>query len=56
MFGTLVIQLPSDYEGGMLRVRHRGEELTFDYSGLKGIMDFNYMLPFMPIVSMSFAR
>lgn len=42
MFGTLVIQLPSDYEGGMLRVRHRGEELTFDYSGLKGIMDFNY--------------
>ena len=42
MFGTLVVQLPSEYDGGMLRVRHRKEELTFDFSGLKGVTDYNY--------------
>ena len=42
MFGTLVIQLPSDYDGGELRVRHRNEEQIFDYSGPKGVTDCNY--------------
>ena len=32
MFGTLVIQLPSDYKGGQLVVFHQGEKKTFDYS------------------------
>jgi hypothetical protein len=30
MFGTLVIALPSAHEGGCLRVRHLGEEVTID--------------------------
>ena len=42
MFGTLVIQLPSDYDGGELRVRHHKEEQIFDYSGLQGISKFHY--------------
>ncbi len=42
MFGTLVIQLPSDYEGGTLRVYHRGEELTFDFSHVRGGMGCHY--------------
>ena len=42
MFGTLVIQLPSDYDGGELRVRHRNEEQIFDFSGSKGVTDYNY--------------
>ena len=42
MFGTLVIQLPSDYDGGELRVRHRKEEQIFDFSGSKGVADYNY--------------
>ena len=42
MFGTLVIQLPSDYDGGELRVRHRDEEEIFDFSGSKGVNDYNY--------------
>ena len=32
MFGTLVIQLPSDYKGGQLVVHHQGEKKTFDFS------------------------
>ena len=42
MFGTLVLQLPSDYEGGLLRVCHSGEEQIFDFSGLNGISGFHY--------------
>ena len=42
MFGTLVIQLPSDYGGGELRVRHRNEEQKFGFSGLQGITNYNY--------------
>ena len=42
MFGTLVIQLPSDYDGGELRVRHRNEEQIFNFSGSKGVADCNY--------------
>ena len=32
MFGTLVIQLPSDYSGGKLIVYHHGKKSEFDYS------------------------
>ena len=42
MFGTMVVQLPSDYDGGVLRVCHHGEEMTFDFSGLKGMTGFHY--------------
>jgi len=33
MFGTLVIQLPSDYEGGQLTVTHNGKETEFSFGG-----------------------
>ena len=33
MFGTLVIQLPSDYEGGELMVFHQGKETQFKFCG-----------------------
>ena len=42
MFGTMVVQLPSDYDGGVLRVCHHGKEMTFDFSGLKGMTGFHY--------------
>ena len=38
----MMVQLPSDYDGGVLRVCHRGEEMTFDFSGLKGMTGFHY--------------
>ena len=41
MFGTLVIQLPSDYSGGELIVKHRGEEKVFSFSGLQGSTNFH---------------
>ena len=34
MFGTLVIQLPSNYTGGKLIIYHQGKKSEFDYSGL----------------------
>ena len=42
MFGTLIVQLPSAYEGGQLRVKHAKKEHTFDFSGLKGSTGFHY--------------
>ena len=33
MFGTLVIQLPSNYEGGQLTVCHQGKEIEFNFGG-----------------------
>lgn len=42
MFGTLVIQLPSNYKGGQLVVRHQGKKETFDFSGIKGSTGFHY--------------
>ena len=42
MFGTMVVQLPSDYDGGVLRVCHHGEEMRFDFSGLNGMTEFHY--------------
>ena len=43
MFGTLIVQLPSAYEGGQLRVKHAKKEHTFDFSGLKGSTGFHYV-------------
>ncbi|KAK8859871.1 oxidoreductase 2OG-Fe(II) oxygenase family protein [Apiospora arundinis] len=31
-FGSLVVCLPVEHEGGQLKVRHKGEEMTFDWS------------------------
>ncbi|KAH8810964.1 hypothetical protein F5884DRAFT_749366 [Xylogone sp. PMI_703] len=31
-FGSLVVCLPVDHEGGQLQVRHKGSEMTFDWS------------------------
>ena len=42
MFGTLVIQLPSDCSGGELIVKHRGEEKVFSFSGLQGSTNFHF--------------
>ena len=42
MFGTLVVQLPSDYTGGQLLVTHHGKEETFDFSGLQGCITCHY--------------
>ena len=42
MFGTLIILLPSQYEGGQLQVKHAGSEHTFDFSSLIGSTCFNY--------------
>ena len=36
MFGTLVIQLPSDYSGGKIIVYHHRKKSEFDYSGPSG--------------------
>jgi hypothetical protein len=36
MVATLVIMLPSSYQGGELVVRHDGQEQTIDFSGAKG--------------------
>ena len=43
MFGTLIVQLPSEYEGGQLRVKHAKKEHVFDFSGLKGSTGFHCM-------------
>jgi hypothetical protein len=32
-FGSLVVCLPCEHEGGQLVVRHQGQEMTFDWSG-----------------------
>jgi hypothetical protein len=42
MFGTLVVQLPSDYSGGQLVVSHGGNDKVFDFSGIKGCTNFHY--------------
>ncbi len=42
MFGTLVVQLPSDYSGGQLVVSHCGNDKVFDFSGIKGCTNFHY--------------
>ena len=42
MFGTLVVQLPSDYSGGELVVTHGGKDKVFNFNGLKGCTNFHY--------------
>ena len=42
MFGTLVIQLPSNYSGGQLIVYHHSKSMEFDFSGLAGCNNFHY--------------
>ena len=42
MFGTLVIQLPSNYSGGELTVHHRSKEESFNFSGTGGCTNFFY--------------
>ena len=40
MFVTMVVQLPSDYDGGVLCVCHNGE-MMFNFSWLKGMIVFH---------------
>jgi hypothetical protein len=42
MFGTLIVQLPSNYGGGKLVVSHGGNDKVFDFSGIKGCTNFHY--------------
>lgn len=42
MFGTLVIQLPSNYSGGQLTIYHRSKNTVFDFSGPMGCSNFHY--------------
>ena len=56
MFGTLVIQLPSDFEGGQLNVCHQGKQTTFDFSGIEGMVSFHYAAFYADCVSMSSAK
>ena len=42
MFGTLIVQLPSEYNGGDLVVTHGGQEKVFSFNGLKGCTNYHY--------------
>ena len=42
MFGTLIVQLPSVYDGGQLVVKHLTEKKEFDFSGSDNSSDFHY--------------
>ena len=42
MFGTLVIQLPSNYTGGEVAVYHQSKSMKFDFGGLVGCNNFHY--------------
>ena len=42
MFGTMVVQLPSDYEGGELLVRLRNKHVMYNFSGTEGSMGFHF--------------
>lgn len=43
MFGTLIISLPSAYEGGYLLIRHAGEEKKIDFSVNSSWRDFQHV-------------
>ena len=43
MFGTLIIQLPSNYEGGQLIVHHQAKSKAFDFGGQAGSCNFHYI-------------
>ena len=42
MFGTLVVQLPSDYEGGQLTVFHQGKETEYSFGGPEACYNFYF--------------
>ncbi len=42
MFGSLVIGLPSHYEGGELLIYFDGEKVTADFSGPESVFSINY--------------
>ena len=42
MFGTMVVQLPSDYEGGELLVRFRNKHDMYNFSGTEGSWGFHF--------------
>jgi len=42
MFGTLVIQLPSDYEGGQLSVFHQGKKTEYNFGGTDACCKFYF--------------
>jgi len=42
VFGTLVIQLPSNYEGGQLNVYHKEKESEFSFSGPTATRNFYF--------------
>ncbi len=42
MFGTLIIQLPSNYNGGQLSVSHQLESKEFDFGGSVALSHFHY--------------
>jgi hypothetical protein len=54
MFGSLVVQLPAKHDAGTLEVRHRGEEILFDFSNDSNA-DF-YGAAFYTDVSMNFIQ
>ena len=43
MFGTLVIQLPSNYAGGEFAVYHLSKNKIFDFGGSEGRDNFHYV-------------
>ena len=43
MFGTLVIQLPSNYKGGQLTIYHQSKKTDFNFSGPAGYENFHYV-------------
>ena len=55
MVATLVIVLPSSYEGGELIVRHEGQEQTIDFSSSRITHSRPTSRPSMPIASTRFA-
>ena len=42
MLDTIFVQLPSDYNGGVLHVCHCVEEMGLNFSLLKGTVKFHY--------------
>ena len=43
MFGTLIIQLPSNYSGGQLEVYHKSKSMQFNFDGPVGCSNFHYV-------------
>lgn len=43
MFATLVVMLPSEFQGGELVVRHKGKEIVFDFAE-SSAFEFHYLV------------